>query len=273
MDTPLSLKRKLFLKGTSELLHLQWSIISHGGFCHEGRGPRYVYEHLMEVCSLMTYIGDVLGYVASGQDGFVDPSRSHGPFVVCLMLCLEVTHLWCMRHPKNGSTPKDRCWDSHACGGLRLHSVNPISRLDVVKSIYPGLSNGLLYPDGMMICEDYELRGLFLCQSKQALGIAECDSSGQSEPLRLPSGIKRLSVFVARGSVRDSRGRVYKQREEVFLRLTTVTESVERVADGDVGEEDGNWGGLRLYWNLESVTDSSIYDEFVRMSTVDEGIE
>lgn len=269
MDTPLSLERKVFLKRLSSAFDLQWSIISFGGFRHEGNGPRCLFEHMIEVCSLMIYLGDVLGYIVLDKQGFVDVGRSHGPFLWSVFICLEVTHLWCMRHPKHGSTPRDRRWISHGLQQVELHSFNPILRLDVAKAVYPGLSEDTILPDGLMIFPDYGLRETLLRQSKAALGMAVAESNGQSEPLCVARGINRVSVFVGcrkvreiTGKVGDVGGRCYRQQQEVFLRLSTVSQCVESVADGAVGDEDVCWGGLRLYFKLEAPSGKSIYEVF-----------
>lgn len=261
-------QRKRCLELLSQQFNLQWSIISGGGFRHEGHGPPYVFEAFMEVCSILLFVGDVFGYIAVDEDGVVDPLRSYSPFLERFVLSIEIMHTWCMRHPPHGHTPKDRRWLTRGVHCKVLHSVSPLLRLRMVNAVYPHVKDDVLIPEGVLILPDFKLRALFLRTSKSVIDLASDGSYGQCEPLRFSQDIQCVGVYLGTQRVKPqcfasefTRVGVPKCKEQpvIALRLAASFDPVELCEEDSHEGVNAEW---ELYYNFEAYSPlESIYDE------------
>jgi hypothetical protein len=255
-------QRKLCLSVVKEVFDVKWSMISCGGFRHEGRGPPYQFEVFMEMCSIVLFVGDVFGYIAVDEDGVVDAVRSYGPFLEQLLVCLEIMHLWCMRHPPVGGTPKDRKWISSGECPAVLNSVAPLLRLRMVQAMCPSLRDGSVLPDGFLTLPDFRLRALFLRCSKSVMALAEEGSVGQCEPLRFTQNIRCIEIYLICRRVKDTVDGGYSQQHHVAVCLSSMFDPVQLCEEttSSLGKVTGDeWV---LYWQLESYSPlESLYEE------------
>lgn len=261
-------QRKRCLELLSEQFSVQWSIISTGGFRHEGRGAPYVFEAFMEVCSILLFVGDVFGYIAVDDDGVVDSVRSYGPFLERFVLCLEIMHTWCMRHPPQGHTPKDRRWSTSGLHSKSLNSVAPILRLRMVKAVYPHVKGGPLIPEGVMLLPDFKMRQLFLTTSKSVIDIAERGCYGQCEPLGFSQDINSVEVYLGNQRVKNAESQMeltrvngleYKDEHVIALRFGARFDSQQLCEDSSPCVSDQEW---ELYYNFEAYSPhESLYDQ------------
>jgi hypothetical protein len=51
----------------------------------------------MDISVTLLCVGDAYGYIAVDSDGFVNPSNSDIPFLEGFMMCLEITHRFCVQ--------------------------------------------------------------------------------------------------------------------------------------------------------------------------------
>lgn len=56
-----------------------------------------VHEKFMEVCLILFAIGDVLGCITVDVEGFVNPSLSDPSFLEGFVMCVEITHVFCLK--------------------------------------------------------------------------------------------------------------------------------------------------------------------------------
>lgn len=258
----LSHQGKLCVSVVTELCRLKWSIISNGRFRKGGRGPPYLFEAFMEVCSMLLFVGDVFGYIAVDDHGVVDAERSYAPFLEGFVVCLEVMHIWCMRHPALGITPKDRRWVSSGFNALSLHSVSPLLLLKMVQSVYPFVKDDNILPDRLILWPDFSLRELFIRYSQFVVSLVQDGNVGWCQPLRFTQSIRSVDVYLRTRRVRDSAGFGCVEQHEVCICLSSTFESDgdRRVSMGSVGRSEcGEW---ELYWRLESCSSGeSLYEQ------------
>lgn len=266
MTTPLLWEQRLkCFKVLEEHFDLFWSMISHGGFRHGGEGPPELFEVFMEVCSILLFAGDVFGYVVVDEDGVVDPERSFGPFVQLLVQCLEITHVWCMKHPSGGQTPKNRRWLSN-CGRRKVfYSAAPLLKLKMVKAVYPPISESSVMPEGTLIAKDARLRALFLNKSRLMMTMVEQGCHGQCEPLGFTRDIQSVEVFIMRRRVKEKTSEMdltkvrssFKDEEVLSVRLVPTFDASELCS-----ERDQVFDAWELYWSFEAYAPhESLYED------------
>lgn len=262
MTKLLSEQRRECLSVLKDLYDARCEMICRGVLRYDSGGGRFLFENFMEVCGILLFVGDVFGYMTMNADGVVDPLRSYVPFLERFLVCLEITHLWCMRHPPLGVTPKSRAWVTGGVYPKIINSVAPLSRHRMVQAVWPGLKLGEVLPEGMTLQSDFELRGLFLHGSRSILEIVEQGSYGQCEPLRFTQDIRSVEVYLITRRVKDTLDNGFKQQHEVSIRLSSTFDAMELCEEkvGPVGPTLAD--GWELYWQLESYSPmESLYQE------------
>lgn len=260
-------------------LNVQISIISGGGFRHEGQGPPYLFECFMEVCSILLFVGDVFGYITVDADGVVDPLRSHAPFIERFVLCLEIMHWWCMRHPPKGQTPKDRRWLTSGAHRKVLNSTAPLLRLRMVNAVYPHVTEDTLIPDGVMVLPDFKLRGLFLKTSKSVIDLAEEGCYGECEPLRFSQDIQGVELFLSARRVKTAGaeteltrfyGSQCKEEQVIGLCLAASCDPLELCEQSSPCDVRAGW---ELYWSFEAYAPNESLCDGIKSLLIAEGIQ
>lgn len=262
MTKLLSEQRRECLSVLKALYDASSKLICKGRVSYDSGGRRFLFENFMEVCGILLFVGDVFGYLVVDSEGVVDPLRSYVPFLERFVVCLEITHVWCMRHPPLGVTPKSRAWVTGETYPKVINSVAPLLRHKMVQAVMPGMKLGEVLPAGMTLLPDFELRGLFLNMSRSILDIAEEGSYGQCEPLRCAQDIRSVNVYIISRRVKDISDNGYRQQQEVCITLSSTFDAME------LCEEKASPGGLvtadgwQVYWQLESYSPmESLYQE------------
>ncbi|OKP09505.1 hypothetical protein PENSUB_5154 [Penicillium subrubescens] len=70
----------------------------------------------MEICLVLFCIGDVFGYISTDVQGLVDPVLSDDLFLEGFLVCMEITHVSCLKHLDSQDTVKKPGFD----GGLPM---------------------------------------------------------------------------------------------------------------------------------------------------------
>lgn len=255
-------QRKRCVQALAWHFNLRRSFVMRGEYGHAGPAAPYLHEAYIDICSILLYVGDVFGYIVLDDDSVVDPRSSNGPFVELFVQCLELMHEWCIRHPPFGQT-ECRMWSTCGLHSNVLLEVEPSLRFRMLDAVYPHVTEGTIIPEGALLLPDVELRDMFLEKSKSAFELAELDSQLQFQPLRSPSNIQSLRVYLSQRRVEQTVPDAglalgdcldIKNGNVLSLRLVRSSESARRGVVKD-------W---QFYWSLYSFDRSqTIYDDVI----------
>lgn len=171
------------------------NVILNGELHHRGRGPPYLYELFIEVCSIMLFIGDVRGYIVLDDNDVVDPIRSYTPFLERFVRCLEMTHMWCVRNPPDYIVGFLGKWDTCGSNPRVLVSKWRALRTRMEKAVYPHVTQGTVVPCGESQISDFQLRELFCQTSRSVIDLVQ-QCPYHCRPLRFSLSVRSVKVYM-----------------------------------------------------------------------------
>lgn len=216
-------------------------------------GPGNFFEMLMRVCIILTFVGDVRGYIGVDQNGVVDPSLSDGRFVRLLVECYEIMHEWCLRFPHRGYSPREFRWTTRGTSRVGLTSFVPELQRGVSSVVYPRVMRGVFTSFVSASMYEHQLRKQFLEVSLQAIKHVRARKSGKCVD-RLSVRLVRTVSFSLSKSVPLESDFKLSDSGAALLRLSTQMQTSERTFEGE-------W---QRYWEITSFDPvRTIYDGLV----------
>lgn len=156
-------------------MHGQAASVDAASACHaedvllKGR----VHEKFMDVCLILLCVGDVSGYITADAQGFVKASRCDPSFLEGFIVCMEVTHVLCLKYLASKDTVKKPGFDD---GPPQVYKVALVQSEHQKVFSTLGTTSEIISPTLEVPRFDnspsLELVQLFLEESECAFGIA-----------------------------------------------------------------------------------------------------
>lgn len=151
-----------------------------------------LFEEFIEVCSNLSYLGEIYGYIDTDTRGVVDFHQSYLPFVERFVRCMILMHDWCIRTGGDGKKFVNRILKTSEESSKVVQSTPMYSWARLESAVYPHDKNHKVAPERINRLPDFYLKQEFLREAKAALELLDgkvVDRGENSPPLLGTQGV------------------------------------------------------------------------------------
>lgn len=229
------------------------TVVQLGEFNNVESGATSVAQAMASTLSSLILLGEIGGFFEVDSTSNIIVDSSNAVHVRLFVNLMEVLHMWCMRHPPSGVTPKDRVWKFNE-NDILFHSSEPLRRLDMHRAVL-GVVESVL-PRGFLIWKDYELRKHFVSVAEQIMDNfdSSCCDSQPIFPYRKSSG---FHIYVRDHRVKDGISQKFRKVMQVGVCLSNSHE-IESSAEWVLYSSLKARRGVCLYAGVVDFVESKI---------------